>query len=103
MKAFAVVQTGEGVSRQVLADHPDLMVVAFHFDKAGAEGALHNHPHVQSTFVESGRFRFFLGEDQREVGPGDSFVIPSGLTHGCLCLEPGRLIDCFTPRRDDFL
>ena len=103
MAAFEIVKTGEGVTRQVLADHPDLMMVAFCFDHAGAEGALHCHPHVQSTFVESGRFRFFLGDEQREVAAGDSFVIPSGQTHGCVCLEPGRLVDCFTPRRDDFL
>jgi quercetin dioxygenase-like cupin family protein len=69
----------------------------------GAEGALHDHVHVQSTFVQAGRFRFTLGDAMREVGPGDSFVVPSGLRHGCVCLEPGVLIDSFTPRRDDFL
>jgi quercetin dioxygenase-like cupin family protein len=103
MTDFPVVDTDEGVTRQVLADHPDLMVVAFAFHKEGAEGALHNHPHVQSTFVESGRFKFTVGDDVTEVGPGDSFVIPSNAVHGCVCLEPGRLVDCFTPRRDDFL
>ncbi len=103
MTEFPAVASGENVTRQVLADHPELMVVAFNFAKAGAEGALHNHPHVQSTFVSSGRFLFTLGDEQREVGPGDSFVIPSELTHGCVCLEPGVLIDSFTPRRDDFL
>jgi len=103
MTEFPIINTDEAVTRQVLADHPDLMVVAFCFGKAGAEGALHNHPHVQSTFVESGRFRFAIGEDVTVVGPGDSFVIPSNATHGCVCLEPGKLIDSFTPRRDDFL
>ncbi|MEP1198876.1 cupin domain-containing protein [Tateyamaria sp.] len=103
MSDFPIVSTGENVSRQVLSDHPDLMVVVFRFDAAGAEGALHNHPHVQSTYVESGRFRFTLGEETRDVGPGDSFVVPSDQTHGCVCLEPGQLVDCFTPRRDDFL
>ncbi len=103
MTEYPVVKTGEGVSRQVLSDHPDLMVVAFRFAKEGAVGALHNHPHVQSTFVESGRFRFSIGGEDREVGPGDSFVVSSGVTHGCVCLEPGKLVDCFTPRRDDFL
>lgn len=103
MIEFPVVSTGENVTRQVLADHPDLMLVAFNFAAEGAEGALHNHPHVQSTFVESGRFRFTVGDDVTEVGPGDSFVIPSNAVHGCVCLEPGRLVDCFTPRRDDFL
>ncbi len=103
MPAFSNVPSGENVTRQVLSDHPDLMVVAFRFEKAGATGALHNHPHVQSTYVESGRFRFTLGDTEREVGPGDSFIIPSDMTHGCVCLEPGQLVDCFTPRRDDFL
>ena len=103
MTEFPVVSTGENVTRQVLADHTDLMVVAFCFESEGAEGALHHHPHIQSTFVESGRFRFTVGDDVTDVGPGDSFVIPSNAVHGCVCLEPGRLIDCFTPRRDDFL
>lgn len=103
MSQFPIVETGPNVTRQVLADHPDMMVVEFAFAKVGAEGALHSHPHVQSTFVKAGRFRFTVGEDQFEVGPGDSFVIPSGAEHGCVCLEPGQLIDGFTPRRDDFL
>lgn len=103
MSDFPIVSTGENVSRQVLSDHPDLMVVAFRFAAEGAEGALHHHPHVQSTYVESGRFRFTLGAETREVGPGDSFVVPSQMEHGCVCLEPGTLIDGFTPRRDDFL
>ncbi|MFL4470927.1 cupin domain-containing protein [Tateyamaria armeniaca] len=103
MAEFPIVSTGENVTRQVLSDHPDLMVVAFRFAAVGAEGALHHHPHVQSTYVESGRFRFSLGGTTREVGPGDSFVVASDVEHGCVCLEPGTLVDCFTPRRDDFL
>ncbi|MBU2865536.1 MULTISPECIES: cupin domain-containing protein [Pacificibacter] len=103
MSQYPVVTTGECVTRQVLSDHPHLMVVAFRFAAEGATGALHNHPHVQSTYVESGRFTFTLGDEQHEVGPGDSFVVPSGQLHGCVCLEPGTLIDSFTPRRDDFL
>ena len=103
MPPYPIVETGPNVTRQVLSDHPDLMVVAFRFAAQGAVGQLHSHPHVQSTYVESGRFRFTLGDEEREVGPGDSFVVLSGQTHGCTCLEPGQLIDCFTPRRDDFL
>ena len=103
MSDFPEVPSGKNVTRQVLSDHPELMVVAFRFKADGATGDLHSHPHVQSTYVESGRFRFAIGDEEREVGPGDSFVIPSGLSHGCTCLEPGMLVDTFTPRRDDFL
>ena len=103
MTDFPIVPTYPGVTRQVLADHPDLMVVAFEFAEQGAEGKLHHHPHIQSTFVKSGRFVFSVDGTETEVGPGDSFVIPTNAVHGCVCVEPGTLIDCFTPRRDDFL
>lgn len=103
MSTFPEVQADPGVKRQVLADHADLMVVAFRFGEVGAEGKPHSHPHVQSTFVKSGRFQFTVEGVTTEIGPGDSFVIPSNAVHGCVCVEPGELIDCFTPRRDDFL
>ncbi len=88
--------------RTVLAEAPELMVVRFAF-REGDSGALHSHPHVQSTYVRSGRYRFTLDGRDFEIGPGDAFVIPSGAVHGCVCLEAGELIDSFTPRRDDFL
>lgn len=88
--------------RTVLAHSPELMVVRFAF-RDGDRGDLHSHPHVQSTYVKSGRYRFSVDGKEFEVGPGDAFVIPSGAEHGCLCLEAGELIDGFTPRRDDFL
>jgi len=103
MRTFPIVDADPGVTRQVLSENEQMMVVAFRFAKEGAEGKLHNHPHVQSTYVKSGRFRFTMEGEDFEVGPGDSFVIPSNAVHGCVCLEPGTLIDGFTPRRDDFL
>ena len=53
--------------------------------------------------MKSGRFEFTIGGEAFEVGPGDAFVVPSGAVHSCRALEPGVLIDTFTPRRDDFL
>ncbi len=103
MTKYPEVNADPGVTRQVLADHPDLMVVAFKFSEKEAEGKLHNHPHIQSTFVQSGCFEFSVDGEKTVVGPGDSFVIPSNVVHGCVCLEPGTLIDSFTLRRDDFL
>ncbi|MFN4169415.1 MAG: cupin domain-containing protein [Pannonibacter phragmitetus] len=103
LKTYPAVTADPGVTRQVLSESPELMVVAFRFGHEGAEGKLHNHPHIQSTYVESGRFLFQVDGKETEVGPGDSFVIPSMAIHGCRCLEPGTLIDTFTPRRDDFL
>lgn len=99
---FPIAKPATGVTRQVLAETPDMMVVAFRFE-AQAEGALHSHPHVQATYVQSGSFTFYLGDESHALARGDSLIIPSGVAHGCLCHESGTLIDTFTPRRDDFL
>ncbi|QFT29929.1 Cupin domain protein [Labrenzia sp. THAF82] len=103
VNSYPEVPADEGVTRQVLSENSELMVVAFRFQAEGAEGKLHRHIHVQSTYVESGSFRFSINGSEFVVGPGDSFVIPSNAEHGCVCLSPGTLIDTFAPRRDDFL
>lgn len=100
--SYPIVSPDQGVTRQVLATSPALMVVAFRFEN-GAEGKLHDHPHVQSTYVETGRFKFHMTGKDYDLGPGDSLIIPSNETHGCVCIEQGTLIDTFTPCREDFL
>ena len=103
VRTFPTVDAGGGVLRRVLSESPEIMVVEVAFP-AGGVGALHSHPHVQSTYVQSGRFEFTIDGASFEVGPGDAFVIPSNAVHGCRALgEPGVLIDSFTPRRDEFL
>ena len=37
------------------------------------------------------------------VEPGDGLYIEPNMLHGALCLEPGILIDVFSPMREDFL
>jgi quercetin dioxygenase-like cupin family protein len=96
------VDLGGGVTRRILAESPEMMVVEVAFGK-GASGAPHSHPHVQSCLVKSGRFEFTIDGRSFEVGPGDAFIVPSGAEHGCRNIEAGVLIDTFTPRRDDFL
>lgn len=98
----ALQQLGGGVSRKVLAYNEGLMLVEVHFE-AGAAGSAHTHPHLQSTYVKSGRFRFTIAGKDVDVGPGDTIAFPSGVLHGTLCLEAGTLIDIFAPMREDFV
>lgn len=102
VKHFPSVDAGNGVTRRVVSESPELMLVEVHFGPGGI-GPAHHHPHIQATYVQSGRFEFTVGDDTFEVGPGDSFVVPGNVVHSCRGLEPGVLIDSFTPRRDDFL
>ncbi|HWJ73066.1 MAG TPA: cupin domain-containing protein [Kaistia sp.] len=89
-------------TRRVLVDLPELMLVEFTFE-AGGIGALHAHPHVQSSYVAEGRFEVTIGDVTKEIAAGGAFIVPSGVAHGVKALVAGRLVDSFTPRRDDFL
>ena len=94
--------TPDGNRRRVLLHTDELMMVEFGFDKGGV-GALHSHPHVQASYVAEGRFEVTIDDRTEILETGGSFIVPSGLVHGVKALEVGRLIDSFTPRRDDFL
>ena len=91
-----------GVSRKVLAYENELMCVEVSFDTGGI-GDPHSHPHVQASYVESGKFRVTVGNTTEILSKGDSFSVPADVIHGVICLEKGKLIDFFTPMRKDFL
>ena len=95
-------ELGGGVSRQLLGRDAQLMMVRVRFE-AGAVGARHHHPHRQATYVESGTFRVELDGRVRVLQPGDGFFAPPDVEHGVVALEPGVLVDVFTPARADFL
>ena len=97
-----LIALGGGVTRRILAYDENLMGVEVAFE-AGAEGAVHTHPHTQMSYVLSGRFLYTVEGEGTELNPGDSIVVPSGLPHGTKCLEAGKLLDIFTPLRQDFL
>ena len=96
------MDSGPGATRRILCESKEMMMVEFHFKKGG-EGLLHSHPHIQTTYVQSGKFEFTVDGETKVLEPGDAMTIAGDLVHGCVCLEEGRLIDSFTPRRDDFL
>lgn len=97
-----LLDLGGGTTRRILAWNDQLMAVEVGFE-AGAEGAPHTHPHVQCSYVLSGKFRYSVEDESTELNPGDSIVVPGGLVHGTVCLEAGTLLDIFTPAREDFL
>ena len=93
---------GGGVTRRVLAHNDAMMAVEVSFE-AGSEGAVHTHSHTQCSYVLSGRFSYTVEGEETILAQGDSIVVPGGLPHGTVCLEPGTLLDIFTPCREDFL
>ncbi|MDR2954443.1 MAG: cupin domain-containing protein [Prevotella sp.] len=101
-KEILIEEVGKGVTRQILGYDNSLMLVKVSFEK-GAVGDMHSHPHVQSSYIESGIFEVTIGGEKQTLVKGDGFFIPSGVSHGLICIEQGAVIDCFTPVREDFL
>lgn len=93
---------GEGVTRQIMGYDGQVMLVKVKFEK-GAIGTPHSHYHTQTTYVVSGKFEFTVGDEKKIVEAGDGIYIEPDVLHGCVCLEPGILVDCFAPMRADFL
>jgi quercetin dioxygenase-like cupin family protein len=92
----------DGSTRRVILSLPELMLVEFTFVKGGI-GALHSHPHVQSSYIAEGVFDVTIDGITERIAAGGAYIVPSGLVHGVVAIEAGRLIDSFTPRREDFL
>lgn len=92
----------EGVRRKVLSHSDRLMVCEITLEK-GSVIVPHAHPHEQITYIISGKCRYTVGEETREVGTGDSVLIPGDVSHSIVILEDMKVIDVFTPAREDFL
>jgi len=91
-----------GIQRQVYGYDDRVMLVKVKFEKA-AVGEVHQHPHTQVSYVESGVFEVTIADEKQLVKTGDGFYVPPSTLHGCVCLEPGVLIDVFSPYREDFI
>lgn len=89
-----------------LTNTNDLMMVVMDFtDGPSAQpDPPHSHPHEQITYVAAGELLFFLGDTPHKLQAGDMIAIPANIPHTIQLLTPTvRLIDTFSPIREDFL
>ncbi|MBO9198716.1 MULTISPECIES: cupin domain-containing protein [Niastella] len=93
---------GNGITRQIFGYDDRVMLVKAKFVTGGV-GTLHQHPHSQATYVDSGVFEMTIGDVKKIIRKGDGYYVPPNVLHGCVCLEAGMLIDVFSPHREDFL
>lgn len=93
---------GKGVTRKVLSHSSDLMICEITLQK-DAVIAQHAHPHEQITYIISGKCRYTVGDETKEVGTGDSVLIPGNVPHSIIVFEEMKVIDVFSPAREDFL
>ena len=63
---------------------------------------MHDHPHEQMTYIVEGRFEFTVGTETKILEPGMVVLIPGGARHGGKTLTACRVIDVFSPIREDY-
>jgi quercetin dioxygenase-like cupin family protein len=64
----------------------------------------HTHPHEQITYVAEGEIFFVLEDQKHHLKAGDLFTVAGDVPHSVqLLTDKVRLVDTFTPIREDFL
>jgi len=83
--------------------HSDSMTFAFWDIDAGAELPEHAHHHEQVAIVQEGEFEITLDGKTEVCMPGKVLVIPSNVTHSGKALTRCKILDVFSPKREDYL
>lgn len=94
---------GGGTMRKILSYSQNLMICELQFEK-GSIGAKHSHPHEQIGYVISGKIIYQEeGCEDKVLVTGDSYYVAPHAVHGIEVLEETKLLDVFTPMREDFI
>lgn len=101
-----VTRVADGVERRIIMTGNLMMVVVdFNDDPTSKPDPFHNHVHEQVSYVAEGEILLFEpGKEPARLVKGDMFAMPSDAPHAIQRLTKHvRLIDSFTPTREDFL
>lgn len=101
-KADAEKRVFQGVKLDSLAVGEKSMVTKMNY-AVGNYAAEHTHPHEQCGYVITGKYRMTIGENVFLLEAGDSYAVPGNVPHSFRVLEPGEVVDVFTPQREDYL
>jgi len=70
--------------------------------KEGSIMPEHRHPHEQITCVLEGELDMQVGGVRMHLIPGSVHVIPPQVPHSAIALSDCRIIDSFSPVREDY-
>tara|TARA_R110000822_G_scaffold15097_2_gene52456 strand:- start:19 stop:336 length:318 start_codon:yes stop_codon:yes gene_type:complete len=82
--------------------HTQNMSLAFWEVEAGAKVPEHAHMNEQVMQVLEGKFEFTLDGITQTYEPGDLVIIPPHVPHSGLALTPCKLMDVFSPTREEY-
>lgn len=70
--------------------------------KANSDMAAHQHPHEQITYMIEGELVMLMNGKEHPLSAGMYFVIPSNTMHGAIAKTDCKLIDVFSPVREEY-
>lgn len=82
--------------------HTDDNTINFLEVAAGNELPMHQHPHQQCSFVLEGAFEMTVGEETSVLTSNTFAIIPGNAPHGGKAITNCKLIDIFSPVREDY-
>ena len=91
-----------GIKRQTAAHGRTMYQMSAQLD-AGSKMPEHRHPQEQIVHILSGRMKLIVNGTPHELEVGDSFYLASNVPHGVETIEHTRVLDTFSPPRDEYL
>jgi quercetin dioxygenase-like cupin family protein len=82
--------------------HSNSMTIAYVRIKAGASLPEHSHPHEQICNVIEGEFELTVDGKINLMKANNTYNIPSNAPHSGKAITDCRVIDAFSPVRDDY-
>ena len=82
--------------------HTENLSIGFWEIEQDAILPIHAHIHEQTTQVIEGEFELVVGEETFHCLPGSICVIPSNSPHGGRALTNCKIMDTFSPVREDY-
>lgn len=70
--------------------------------KKGSSLPEHKHIHEQITYIVDGELEMTIGGHKYRFTAGNVHVIPSNVPHSALAVTDCKIIDSFSPARDDY-
>ncbi len=91
-----------GIKRQTMKSGKTMYQMMAKLD-AGSKMPEHHHPQDQIIHILSGRMNLIVEGTAHELAAGDSFYLASNVPHGVETIEETRVLDTFSPPRDEYL
>src|SRR5437660_1144658 len=91
-----------GIRRRTHAHGPTMYQMVAEL-AAGSHMPEHTHSQEQIVHILSGRMKLIVNGVPHELRTGDSFYLASNIPHGVETIEDTRVLDTFSPPRDEYL